>query len=170
MGTFWLRLKTLTVATKCGYCMGIHNFPFAWPDRFCGQVATDPKVRVRFSALPDFLRSSRSGTGSTQPRECNLGATWKKKSSSSGLESREYGLRDPSRWPFGTLYPQKLALTSPTSGSRSVGVVRSRTQATESFFKTYPRQWKIVGAVIFYAVCLVWMNSIRLVLSRTSCW
>jgi hypothetical protein len=28
-------------------------------------------------------------------------------------------------------YPQKLALTSPTSGGRSVGRVRSRTQATE---------------------------------------
>jgi hypothetical protein len=31
------------------------------------------------------------------------------------------------------LYPQKLALTSPTSGGRSVGIVRSRTQATEFF-------------------------------------
>jgi hypothetical protein len=31
------------------------------------------------------------------------------------------------------LYPQKLALTSPTSGGRSVGIVRSRTKkATES--------------------------------------
>jgi hypothetical protein len=29
------------------------------------------------------------------------------------------------------LYPQKLALTSPTSGSRLVGIVRSRTHATE---------------------------------------
>jgi len=29
------------------------------------------------------------------------------------------------------LYPQKLALTSPTSGGRSVGMVRSRTKATE---------------------------------------
>jgi hypothetical protein len=29
------------------------------------------------------------------------------------------------------LCPQKLALTSPTIGSRSVGVVRSRTEATE---------------------------------------
>jgi hypothetical protein len=29
----------------------------------------------RFSALPDFLRSSGSGTGSTQPREYNWGAT-----------------------------------------------------------------------------------------------
>jgi hypothetical protein len=33
------------------------------------------------------------------------------------------------------LHPQKLALTSPTSGGRSVGLVRSRTQATE-FLKT----------------------------------
>ena len=29
------------------------------------------------------------------------------------------------------LYPQKLALTSPTGGGRSVGIVRSRTRATE---------------------------------------
>jgi hypothetical protein len=29
------------------------------------------------------------------------------------------------------LYPQKLALTSPTSGCRSVGTVHSQTQATE---------------------------------------
>jgi hypothetical protein len=54
-----------------------------------------------------------------------------RKSSGSGLESREYGRRDPSRWPRGTLYPQMLVLISPTSGGRSVGRVRSRTQATE---------------------------------------
>ena len=29
------------------------------------------------------------------------------------------------------LYPQKLALTSPTGGGCSVGIVRSRTKATE---------------------------------------
>jgi hypothetical protein len=52
-------------------------------------------------------------------------------SSGSGLESRDYGHRDPSRWPCGTLYPQKLALTSPTSDGRSVSIVRSWTQATE---------------------------------------
>jgi hypothetical protein len=48
-----------------------------------------------------------------------------------GLENREYGRREPSRWPRGTIYPQKLALSSPTSGGRSVGIVRSRTQAME---------------------------------------
>jgi hypothetical protein len=52
-----------------------------------------------------------------------------RESSGYGLESREYGSRDPSRSQLGTLYPQKLALTSPTSGGRSIGIVRSRTQA-----------------------------------------
>jgi len=32
------------------------------------------------------------------------------------------------------LYPQKLALTSPTGGGRSVSIVRVRTKATEEFY------------------------------------
>jgi hypothetical protein len=54
-----------------------------------------------------------------------------RKHSGSDLESREYGRKDPSRWQRGTLYPQKLALTLPTSRGRSVGTVLSRIQATE---------------------------------------
>jgi hypothetical protein len=38
-------------------------------DRLCGLVVRVPGYR--FPALPDFLRSSGSGTGSTQPREDN---------------------------------------------------------------------------------------------------
>jgi hypothetical protein len=57
-----------------------------------------------------------------------------RKSSGSGLENREYGRREPSRWPRGTLYPQNLALISPTSGGRSVDIVRSRAQATQFSF------------------------------------
>jgi hypothetical protein len=53
------------------------------------------------------------------------------KSSGSGLESREYGRRDPSDWPRGTFCPKKLAPTLPTSGGHSVGIIRSRTQTTE---------------------------------------
>jgi hypothetical protein len=34
-------------------------------------LATDPEARVRFPALLDFLRSSGSGTGPTQPRKDN---------------------------------------------------------------------------------------------------
>jgi hypothetical protein len=54
-----------------------------------------------------------------------------RKSSGSCPESREYDRRDLSRWPRGILYPQKLALTSLTSGGRSVGIVRSQTQTME---------------------------------------
>jgi hypothetical protein len=46
------------------------------------------------------------------------------KSSGFGLETREYGRRDPP-------IRKMLVLTSPTGGGRSVDRVRSRTQATE---------------------------------------
>jgi hypothetical protein len=52
-------------------------------------------------------------------------------SSGFGLENRDYGSGDPLRRPRDTLYPQKLALTLPTCGGRSVGIVRLRTKATE---------------------------------------
>jgi hypothetical protein len=65
-----------------------------------------------------------------------------------GLESREYGCRDPPRWPRDKLYPQKLALTSPTSGGRSVRIVRSRTKATEFQFIYIYR----VQLVLFYSI------------------
>jgi hypothetical protein len=57
-------------------------------------------------------------------------------SSGSGLEIREYGRKGSvtltTRHP---LHPQKLALTSQTIGGRSVGIVRSRTQAMEFFYR-----------------------------------
>jgi hypothetical protein len=40
--------------------------PVVWWSEF---LATDPEVPGSFPALPDFLRSSGSGTGFTQPRE-----------------------------------------------------------------------------------------------------
>jgi hypothetical protein len=50
----------------------------------------------------------------------------------SDLENREYDLKGSARTDHATpLYSQKLALTSPTGGGRSVGIVRSRTKATE---------------------------------------
>jgi hypothetical protein len=60
-------------------------------------LATDPEV----PALPDFLRSS----GSAQPREYN-GELLGRRNSGSGLESREYGHKDPLCWPRNTLDPQ----------------------------------------------------------------
>jgi hypothetical protein len=52
-------------------------------------------------------------------------------SNGSALENREYGRGDPLRWPRDNLYPQKLILTSPTSGGRPMGTVRSPARATE---------------------------------------
>jgi hypothetical protein len=60
-----------------------------------------------------------------------------RKSRGYDVERREYCRWDPSRRPRGTLYPQKLTLTSPTSGGRSVGIVRSRTQTTEFLINMY---------------------------------
>jgi hypothetical protein len=86
------------------------------------------RSRVRFLAPPDFLRSSGSGTGSTQLRQDNWGATWKD-NSGSGLKTEINGRGDSLRWPLDTLYPLKLVLTSPTSGGRSLGIVRWRIEA-----------------------------------------
>jgi hypothetical protein len=44
------------------------------------------------------------------------------------------------RWPRDTLYPLKLTLTSPTSGGRSVGIVRWRTTAREFICCSYKSQ------------------------------
>jgi hypothetical protein len=60
-----------------------------------------------------------------------------RKSIDSGLEIREYGRRDPSCCARGALYPQKLALSSPTDGGRSVDIIRSWTRTTESSFYLY---------------------------------
>jgi hypothetical protein len=88
------------------------------------------------------------------------------KSSRSGLESREYGYRDPPRWSRGTLYLQKLALTSPTSGGRSVGIVHSRTNAMEFFFvmklKLSESTWLTQGYIEF-------LIKLRMSNSQNSC-
>jgi hypothetical protein len=71
---------------------------------------------VRFPALPDFLSSSLSGTGSTQE-------LLERKSSGSDLESRKYGRG----------YPHSLFAKVGTNFAdkrRSFGIVRSWIEAT----------------------------------------
>jgi hypothetical protein len=56
----------------------------------------------------------------------------------SGTEDMAVGIRQADQ--VAPLYPQKLALTSPTSGGRSVGIVLSRTQAMEFFLTLLSHQ------------------------------
>jgi hypothetical protein len=58
-----------------------------------------------------------------------------RKSNCSGLQNREYGRRRyVTLFKRHHLYPQKLALTTPTSICRSEGIVLSQTQATVYFY------------------------------------
>jgi hypothetical protein len=61
----------------CWYFSNVNDFtgPPLW---YSGQSSWlhIQRPRVPFPALPDLLRSSGSGTGSTQPREYNWGVTW----------------------------------------------------------------------------------------------
>jgi hypothetical protein len=54
-----------------------------------------------------------------------------RKCSGSGLENREYDRWDQLLLPSDNPYPQDLAIASPTSDDRSVGIVFSRIKATE---------------------------------------
>ena len=87
----------------------------------------ETEVPGSIPALPDFLSSSGSGTGSTQLREVKLRSYLNKKVAAQILTA--VGNRCANY--VTPLYPQKLALTSPTDSGRSVGMVRSRTKATE---------------------------------------
>jgi hypothetical protein len=69
-------INTRTISTKTALSGLVVRVP--------GHISRGPG---RFLPLPDFLRSSGSGTASTRPREYNWGTAWRK-SSGSGLEIR----------------------------------------------------------------------------------
>jgi hypothetical protein len=66
------------------------------------------------------------------------------KSSGSGLEIRGHGRGDPPRCLRDTVYPQKLALTSPKNGGHLVGIVRSRTQSHGVCNEAEERRWWVL--------------------------
>jgi hypothetical protein len=69
-----------------------------------------------------------------------------RKSSVSGLENRDYGSRGSAA--LTTRHLQMLTLPSPTSGGRSVGIVRSRAKATG------------LVKLVTYIACIVGMRSL----------
>jgi hypothetical protein len=139
-------IKGLLQFRSTGTAKTIHTFSTqSFKPHLCGLVVRVPgyrsNVRVRFPVLSDFLTNSVSGTGSTQE-------PFERKSSGSGLESREYGRWDPSRWPRVTLYQQKLALTSSSSGGRSVGL---RPRCSGSLLGRYASYSHTVSYKVFYS-------------------
>jgi hypothetical protein len=96
-------------------------------DRLCGLVVRVPSYRSRcpgfdsrrYQIFWKVVGLERGPLSLVRITEELL--EWK--SSGSGQENRINGRGDPLRWPPNTLYSQELALTSPTSGGRSVGIV-----------------------------------------------
>ena len=66
----WLRERDSILGYTFIACLVVPKGPPLWSSgqSFWLQIQ---RSRVRFPALPDFLSSSGSGTGSTQPREVN---------------------------------------------------------------------------------------------------
>jgi hypothetical protein len=103
-------------------------------DRLCGLVVKAPGYGFgcpwfesrRYQMFWEVVGLERGPLSLVSKIEALL----ERNSSESGLENRKYDRGIPFRWPL-TLFPQKLDLTSPTSTGRSVGIVRSRTKATE---------------------------------------
>jgi hypothetical protein len=131
--TTHFKMKTLLSAHK----VYLFHVAVTVNDRLCGLVVRVLGYRSGGpGSIPGTTRkkSSASGTGSTQPREYNWGATWWK-SSGSCIENREYGLGIHHADHVAPSIRKKFSIKSPTSGGRSVGIVRSRTQTMEfSFF------------------------------------
>jgi hypothetical protein len=96
-------------------------------------LATDPEAWVRFPALP-----GKKNVVGLERGPLSLGSTTeellerKVAAPVYRTENTAVGIRHADQ--VVPLYPQKLAITSPASGSRSVGIVRSRTQTIEFFF------------------------------------
>jgi hypothetical protein len=107
-------------------------------DRLCDLVVRAPGYRLRGACFDSRLYQIFWEVVGLERGPLSLVSTIEellgRKSSDSGLENRDYDRKDPTRSPRGTLCLQKLALISSTSGGHSVGIVRSRTQATEFSF------------------------------------
>jgi hypothetical protein len=103
-------------------------------DRLCGLVVRVPGYISRGpGSIPGATRFSekqRVVNGVHSASWVQFEELLERKSWGSGLERRQCDCGDPLRWPRDTLYTQKSALTSRTSGGRSVGIARSRIQTT----------------------------------------
>jgi hypothetical protein len=126
-------------------------------DRICGLEVRVPGYRSRGpGSIPGTTRFFEVGLERGPP---SLMSTIEELL---GRESGGFGRKDPSRWPRGTLYSQKLVLTSLTSGGCSIGIVHSRTQATEF-------RWVFFFFFFFFCCCIVIILCIKWMPGNSEC-
>jgi hypothetical protein len=102
-------------------------------DHFCGLVVRvlGYRSRVPVSITGATKFSEKKWVWNGVHSVSTIEELRERKSKGSGLKKRDYSRRGSAALTKRHDSPQKLALTSPTRGGRSAGIVRSRTQATE---------------------------------------
>jgi hypothetical protein len=130
-----------TVTTVQYGCRPVRRSAYGKDDRFCGLSS-----HSAWTMRPVEACSSNKDRNGFQPTLSPSEELEQAYEIASGLGIREYCREDPLCWPRNTLYPQMLALTSPTSGERSVGIVRLRTQATEFVWFVL---WDLLAVCLF---------------------
>jgi hypothetical protein len=107
-----------------GECGCIHCYDSTLVSKFLNEI------QLFFTCTVLIEKLNQSKRSQSQSNSLHFGAPWPfSKTNWPSLHSR-----DPSRWPSGTLHPQNLAITSPTSRGRSVSIFRSRAHATQISF------------------------------------
>jgi hypothetical protein len=118
-----MKLASYTIFFKCRFYYNLQSV-LIFIDRLCGLVVRVPGYRSRgprfdfrrYKIFWEIVGLERGPLSLVRIIEELL--EWI--NSGFGQENRINDLGDPLRWPRDTLYPQKLALTSPTSGGRSI--------------------------------------------------
>jgi hypothetical protein len=156
-----MELHSSWEATSSSYAKELSNL--SWnSDLLCGIVAT--VLGYRSGGTGSIPSTTRKKVVGLERGPLSLVSTTEelldRKVASPVKKNREYGRRDPSHWPRGTLYPQKLAITSPTSGGRSVGIVRSRTQTMKFFYETRKFFTMLARSQYWYLFWARWNQSI----------
>jgi hypothetical protein len=138
----WLRVfcvKKDFLASQPSYYTNLAPVNFFY-DRLCGLVVRVLDYRYRG---PGFDSRALRGKKVVGLEGCQLSLVstteelLDRKVAAPVYKIENTAVGDPSRWPRGTLNPQKLAITSPTSGGRSFRIVRSRTQTMEFFLNFF---------------------------------